>query len=120
MTQMLNLVKLRDRAVYADGRNATEGFTGAEAYRAYSHESAPVFAAVGGRIVWSGRMEFMLIGPSEEHWDLCFIAEYPEAEAFVTMIKDLAYRAAIAHRQAAVDTSRLIRMEPGKASGGFG
>ncbi|MBV7410058.1 DUF1330 domain-containing protein [Maritimibacter sp. DP1N21-5] len=113
---MLNLVKLRDRALYDDGRAAT----GAEAYAAYSRESAPIFGREGGRIVWSGRMEFMLIGPADEHWDLCFIAEYPSAEAFVAMIKDPTYRKAMAHRQAAVETSRLIRMEPGKAGGGFG
>ncbi|HBZ42615.1 MAG TPA: DUF1330 domain-containing protein [Maritimibacter sp.] len=113
---MLNLVKLRDRAAYEDGREAT----GMEAYRAYSKESAPVFQRLGGRIVWSGKMEHMLIGPSDETWDLCFIAEYPSAEAFVDMIKDPVYREAMKHRQAAVETSRLIRTAPGEASGGFG
>lgn len=113
---MLNLVKLRDQAVYDDGREAT----GMEAYKAYSKESAPVFQGNGGRIIWSGKMEHMLIGPSDEQWHLCFVAEYPSVEAFVEMIKDPVYREAMTHRQAAVKTSRLIRCEPGKAGGGFG
>ncbi|MBV7379321.1 DUF1330 domain-containing protein [Maritimibacter dapengensis] len=114
--QMLNLVKFRAQARYEDGREAT----GAQAYAAYGRESAPVFKRLGGRIVWSGTMEHMLIGPSDETWDACFIAEYPSVDAFVEMIKDPDYRAAMVHRQAAVETSRLIRMEPGKAGSGFG
>lgn len=107
---MLNLVKLRDEAIYDDGRKAT----GAEAYAAYGRESSPVFERVGGEIVWRAAMEHMLIGPSgpEEAWDLCFVAQYPSTEAFVAMIKDPQYRAAMIHRQAGVLTSRLIRTEP--------
>ncbi|MHC4055875.1 DUF1330 domain-containing protein, partial [Bradyrhizobium sp. 25ACV] len=59
---MLNLVRLRDRAAYPDGRDAT----GAEAYAAYGKESGPVFAGLGGRIVWRGKFELMLIGPEAE------------------------------------------------------
>ena len=62
-------------AAYPDGRKAT----GAEAYAAYGRESGPVFERLGGRIVWQGRFELMLIGPQEERWDHCFIAEYPSA-----------------------------------------
>ncbi|WP_296766404.1 DUF1330 domain-containing protein [Sediminimonas sp.] len=105
---MLNLVNLRERAEYDDGREVT----GKEAYAAYGRESAPVLERVGGRIVWRGRMEQMLIGPQDERWDLCFIAEYPGPEAFATMIKDPDYRQAMVHRQAAVADSRLIRMAP--------
>ncbi len=66
-------------------------------------------------------MEAMLIGPqSGESWDLCFIAEYPSVDAFVSMIKDPEYRAAMVHRQAAVKTSRLIRMEPKGEGANFG
>lgn len=103
--QMLNLVRLRDQAVYEDGRDCT----GAEAYQAYGRESGPIFQRLGGKIIWQGRFELMVIGPSEERWDHCFIAEYPSVEAFVEMIRDPAYREAVKHRQAAVEDSRLIR-----------
>ena len=51
----------------------------------------------------------MLIGPAEERWDHCFIAEYPSVAAFAEMIRDPVYREAVKHRQAAVEDSRLIR-----------
>lgn len=112
---MLNLVRLRDQAEYPDGRAAT----GAEAYAAYGRESQPVLERLGGRIVWRGRMEHMLIGPQDEAWDLCFIAEYPSGQAFVEMIYDPDYRKAMMHRQAGCVDSRLIRMEPQEAGGNF-
>jgi uncharacterized protein (DUF1330 family) len=113
---MLNLVRLREKATYEDGREAS----GAEAYAAYGRESAPVFARLGGRIVWRGSFEQVLIGPGEERWDLCFIAEYPSPEAFVAMIKDPEYRRAMLHRQAGVEDSRLIRTGPLPLGGNFG
>jgi hypothetical protein len=41
---MLNLVRLRERAAYPDGRAAS----GAEAYAAYARASEPVFSRHGG------------------------------------------------------------------------
>jgi len=76
--------------------------------------------ALGGRIVWRGKFELTLIGPTDECWDHCFIAEYPSVAAFVEMIRDPAYREAVKHRQAAVEDSRLIRLEPGEAGAAFG
>src|SRR5215471_1648054 len=113
---MLNLVRLRREAAYADGRKATGG----EAYAAYGRDSGPVFRRVGGRVVWQGRFELMLIGPQDERWDICFIAEYPGVAAFVEMIRDPVYREAVKHRQAAVEDSRLIRLKPRAPGIGFG
>jgi len=114
---MLNLVLLRERAAYPDGRAAS----GAEAYAAYGRDSLPVFERLGGRIVWQGKFEWILIGPETgENWDHVFVAEYPSVEAFVEMIRDPAYREAVKHRQAAVLTSRLIRLRPLAAGRGFG
>lgn len=107
---LLNLVRLRDRAAYPEGHAcAGRNWTGAEAYAEYSRASSPVFARVGGRIAWRGRMEAMVIGPDDKQWDLAYIARYPNAGAFLAMVTDLEYRIAVVHRQAAVLTSRLIR-----------
>jgi uncharacterized protein (DUF1330 family) len=113
---MLNLVRLRETAVYEDGSMVT----GREAYAAYGRESGPVFRKLGGRIVWSGKFDMVLIGPDSEYWDICFIAEYPSADAFIAMLRDDEYRKAVKHRQAAVFDSRLIRMQPGENKGVFG
>jgi uncharacterized protein (DUF1330 family) len=114
--QMLNLVRFKATATYPDGHVlAGQGMTGAEAYRHYGADSGPVFQRVGGSIVWRGAMEAMVIGPDAEHWDAMFIAEYPNSAAFMEMVTDPVYRDAVIHRQAAVETSRLIRCAP-KAS----
>jgi uncharacterized protein (DUF1330 family) len=113
---MLNLVRVRAEAAYPDGRKAT----GREAYAAYGRESGPVFRRLGGRIVWTGRPDLMLIGPEAERWDIAFIAEYPSGQAFIDMIRDPVYREAVKHRQAAVADSRLVRMKPGAPGEGFG
>ncbi len=114
---MLNLVKLRAEAAYPDGRAAT----GAEAYRSYARESGPVFRRLGGKQVWIGKPELMLIGPQDaEQWDIAFIAEYPSVQAFVDMLRDPIYREAVKHRQAAVADSRLLRLAPAAAGAEFG
>ncbi|MEM5473132.1 DUF1330 domain-containing protein [Hoeflea sp. AS60] len=113
---MLNLVKFREQAVYDDGTVAT----GAEAYASYGRESGPVFKRLGGRQVWVGTPKLMLIGPESEAWDIAFIAEYPDKDAFVAMLRDPDYRKAVRHRQAAVADSRLIRMQPKRPGADFG
>ena len=111
---MLNLVRVRDVAVYPDGTERS----GIEAYRRYGAESGPVLDRVGGSILWRGAFETVLIGPSDERWDFCFIARYPTAGAFLSMVTDPEYQKAVVHRTAAVEDSRLIRM--GELAGGAG
>jgi uncharacterized protein (DUF1330 family) len=116
---MLNLVRFREKAVYpADHALADRGLSGTEAYALYGQESGRVFQRVGGRIVWRGTMEALLIGPANEHWDAVFVAEYPNSGAFMEMVTDPVYRQAVIHRQAAVETSRLIRCNPQSSPSG--
>jgi uncharacterized protein (DUF1330 family) len=118
---MLNLVKFNDLAKYpGDHDLARDGLTGAEAYANYGRYSGPVLKKVGGSILWRGSFEAGLIGPSEEVWDAMFIARYPNAHAFLAMIADPAYQVAVVHRQAAVQTSRLIRTQPAAVTDVFG
>lgn len=113
---MLNLVRLRETATYPDGTMVT----GREAYNAYGRQSGPIFRRLGGRVIWSGNFELMLIGPEREHWDICFIAQYPSADAFISMIRNPDYRKAVIHRTAAVQDSRLVRLRPRETGSGFG
>ena len=103
---MLNLVRLRKKAIY---ENSSEETTGAVAYKAYGKESGPIFARVGGTIIWRGQPELMLIGPEAMTWHVAFVARYPNADSFMEMVADPDYRKAVKHRQAAVEDSRLLR-----------
>lgn len=119
--QMLNLVRVKALADYpADHPNHGKGMSGLDAYRAYGRESAEVFARVGGRQIWAGRPETVVTGPSDERWDLAFIAEYPNAGAFLAMVTDPGYREVVKHRTAGVEDSRLIRLAPLTPGEGFG
>lgn len=113
---MLNLLRLRKKAKYEDGVAAT----GAEAYAIYARESAPFFTKVGGKLVWSARPQNVVIGPEDDRWDLCFVAEYPSLAAFRAMVADPGYQAIVHHRQAAVKDSRLLHMAPGDPGKVFG
>ncbi len=115
---MINLIRYRAQAAYpADHPLAVRGMSGADAYRRYGKESGPIFAHVGGSIVWRGRPALTLIGPADEAWDAAFVARYPTAAAFLEMVTDADYRRAVVHRQAAVADSRLIRCSAGEDVG---
>ncbi|MEM7723819.1 MAG: DUF1330 domain-containing protein [Pseudomonadota bacterium] len=105
---LLNLIRFRERAAYDDG----SGMSGADAYKTYMQETAPIFARVGGRQVWLGRAELTLIGPADEIWHLAFVAEYPNVAAMRAMLQDPDYQKAARHRKAAVADSRLIKLDP--------
>ena len=74
---------------------------------------------MGGEIIWRGKPEVTLIGPSDEYWDLIFVARYPSAGAFLEMVTDPVYRVAVKHRQAAIADSRLIRTSDAAEGEGF-
>jgi len=112
---MLNLIRLRETATYPDG----ETCSGAEAYRRYGEHSGPIFRELGGEIIWRGSQECMLTGPTDKHWDIAFIASYPNAGAFLAMVTNPDYQAIVIHRSVAVEDSRLIRFAPGSGGEGF-
>ncbi|MEX0366411.1 MAG: DUF1330 domain-containing protein [Ruegeria sp.] len=119
--EMLNLVKFNDLAAYPDGHDlAGAGLSGAEAYKRYGSETAPIIARLGASILWRGAFQTVLIGPEDEAWDEMFIARYPSAHAFLEMVTDPDYKQAVIHRQAAVETSRLIRCAPAEGGRTFG
>ena len=118
---MLNLLLYRDQADYPEGHeHAGKGWSGREAYAEYGRTSGPIFARVGGTIVWRGAWEAMVTGPADKQWDDAFVAQYPHAGAFLEMITDPQYQKAVVNRGAAILDSRLIRFAPGAAGEGFG
>ena len=119
--EMLNLVRLRAVAAYPQDHSfAAKELTGQAAYAQHGTETSALQDRLGGSIVWRGGFEATLIGPDSERWDHAFVARYPSTHAFLAMVTDPVYRAAVVHRQAAVRTSRLIRCTPQAAGAGFG
>ena len=103
---MLNLLRFREVAQYADG---SDGISGRDAYlRRYARASLEHVTRVGGEVVWSGEAHASLIGPADEEWDLVLLVRYPSIGAFVSMVMDPEYQQVAEHRTAALADSRLV------------
>jgi uncharacterized protein (DUF1330 family) len=102
---MLNLLRFKERA---DGIDADDDITGAEAYQRYGAGVQSFLAGVGGRILWAVTPQESVIGPDQGEWDLVVAVEYPSRNAFLKMATDPDYLKIHAHREAAVADSRLI------------
>jgi len=104
---MINLLRYRERAQYPAGAGA-DPCSGREAYGRYAAVALQKVASVGGRIVWMGRVAASVIAPEGEEWHDAVLVEYPSRKAFLAMIALPDYQAAVLHRTAALEDSRLI------------
>ncbi len=103
---MLNLLKFKAQAEYADGRETD--LTGAQAYGLYGQGGGKLITELGGRLVWSAQMNVMVIGDGEPEWDAIGIVEYPSIEAFQGMVASPAYQEVHVHREAGLEHQLLI------------
>lgn len=109
---MVNLLKFKDRAEYADGSDSQ--LTGAEAYGRYAAEVRKLVEGLGGRIRYQGRVSGLLLGDVEELWDVVALAEYPSLAAFREMAMSPAMHAIEHHRKAGLAGQLNIRTKPGE------
>lgn len=107
---MLNLLKFREQADYqADvGEPARSG---REAYRIYAALAIAEIERVGGRVVWSGKPVYSLVGSEDEQWDEVLLVRYPSAAVFMDMVRSPAYQRFTYHRTAALADARLVAMQ---------
>ncbi len=104
---MLNLLRFKD---LADGID--EGVSGRDAYARYGAATAPFLAAVGGRVISALDTSEVVIGPEQGEWDVVLLVEYPSRKRFLEMASNPDYLAIHAHREAALQDSRLIACAP--------
>jgi uncharacterized protein (DUF1330 family) len=92
---MVNLLKFKAKADAPD-----EGLSGAEAYMRYGAAMAALVQAVGGRIIWTGRVTDMVIGESDVDFDVVALMEYPSRRAFAQLVRDARVHEISVHRAA--------------------
>ena len=109
---MVNLLKFKDKAEYADGRETD--LSGAQAYAIYGAAVAKCLADVGGKPRYSGPVTGLMLGEIEENWDLIALAEYPSLAAMKTMVMSPEYQAIAVHRTAGLEGQLNIQTKPGK------
>ena len=64
---MVNLLKFKEKASYPDGRDAE--LSGREAYLRYGREMKKLVESAGGRFIFGGSVNGILLGQVEELWD---------------------------------------------------
>lgn len=98
--QFVNLLAYHDLARYPDGHElAGAGMTGADAYGLYGLVALDHVTRRGGRLALYNDVEQVLIGRGSA-WDQVAIMEYGHTDAFLDMIVDPDYSAALVHRDA--------------------
>ena len=98
---MVNLLKFKEKAQYPDKRETN--LTGEEAYAIYSEEVAIHLAKVGGKPVFGGDVQRLMLGEVEDLWDKVAIASYPSRKAMLQMISDPDYIESAQHRVAGLE-----------------
>ena len=96
--KMVNLLKFKDKADYKDGRQTS--LSGKEAYQIYADEVQGHLEKVGGKSIFLGEVERLMLGEVEELWDWVVIAEYPSRKAMLEMVMDSEYQKSEEHRSA--------------------
>jgi len=104
---MVNLLKFREKAKYADGSEPE--LSGRDAYLRYGAAVQACIAAVGGRARFSGFVTDLMLGEVEELWDMVAIAEYPSRAAMMKMVQSPEYQSITKHRDAGLAGQLNIR-----------
>ena len=104
---MVNLLKFKDKATYADGSEPE--LSGREAYLRYGAGVQACIASVGGKSRFSGRVTDLMIGEVEDLWDMVAIVEYPSRAAMLQMVQSAEYQAITKHRDAGLAGQLNIR-----------
>ena len=112
---MLNLLKYRDAAEYADGRETS--LTGREAYAVYTDGVAELVKEFGGSLSFKAPIERLTIGEVEELWDDVAIAMYPSRAAMLQMMQSEKMQEIGQHRTAGL--AGQLNIECVDAAGSF-
>jgi uncharacterized protein (DUF1330 family) len=107
--QFVNLLAYHDSARYPEDHElAASGLSGADAYGLYGAVALEHVTRRGGRLTLYNDVELVVIG-ADDRWHQIAIMEYPDADAFVDMVRDPEYTAGLVHRDAGLaDTLVLV------------
>jgi uncharacterized protein (DUF1330 family) len=75
---MVNLLSFKK-----DADDGNEGMTGEESYSRYGGNMRKFVESKGGRFIWTGRVDSMVIGESDADFQIVALVEYPSRKAFL-------------------------------------
>jgi uncharacterized protein (DUF1330 family) len=102
---MLNLLKFKAKA----DSGGEPGATGAAEYEKYGDAAIQMVEARGGKALWIGRADQVLIGDEDANdWDAVALVQYPSRKAFIDMVTSTDYEKAHEHRASGLERTVLI------------
>ena len=107
---MLNLLKFREKAEYADGRANT--LNGRQAYGLYAEAMRGIVERVGGKFLFYGDIAGLVIGEIDDLWDSAALVQYPSSADFARIAMLPEVQTIGIHRAAGLKGQLLIRVAP--------
>lgn len=86
--------------------------SGGAAFARWAERAVPMVESVGGKVLFAGRGNQVLIGDTSEPWDFVVMSWYPSRRAFLEMVTSQAYRDANADREQALVRSLMVACTP--------
>ena len=108
----VNLLAFKEMAEYpTDHPLANEQLSGAQAYNNYGAVALEQVLKRGGRLVTLNSVEQQLIGANRQ-WHQIATMEYKQVNAFIEMLLDPEYQAALVHRDAGLEATEVFVSRP--------
>lgn len=95
---MVNLLKFKEKAEYADGRETD--LSGREAYQLYGQAVAKIIQDYGGFVCFAADVTHLSLGQVDDLWDEVAIACYPSRRQLFEMSTSSEWQEAAVHRTA--------------------
>lgn len=102
---MLNLVKYKAKTESGEE-------SGKAAYARYSKNVVPMLQAVGGKVLYMGTVAQTFIGDTDDQPDLVLLVQYPNVQAFFSMITNPTYLEISKDRKIALEYGGLWATTP--------
>ena len=100
---MINLLRFKPRA------DASEGdASGQEAYGRYAEQMRKVVESRGGRFIWVGRVDSMVIGEDDPGFHVVGLVEYPSRQKFLDIVGSDKVREISEDRAAGLESQWLL------------
>ncbi len=107
----VNLLKFKVQASYPEGHElAGASLSGAEAYDQYGAVALAQVTKRGGRLMTLNDVERTVIGGAV--WERIATMEYQSINAFIDMLLDPEYQAALVHRNAGLEATEVYASRP--------
>ncbi|HEV7734894.1 MAG TPA: DUF1330 domain-containing protein [Candidatus Binatia bacterium] len=88
------------------------GGAGGAAFARWAERAVPMVESVGGKLLFAGRGDQVLVGDAAESWDVVALTWYPSRRAFLEMVTGPAYRAVNEDRERALERTLMVACTP--------